>query len=220
MPTLAGNRGRMQATDSTAVFGSRGAHPVLRAGFRQAGCVQGITNIIKATGIVDGQVGRPPRIDFAEFYMHFGNIAPLVDVLAFSPGAYFRLSVNAKPTSVRARRSDLGLALPARPAWAPSQRSHVMRCIGIEKPADHALILRVMLLGFTLEELDAALAQCDRNFDSLFAKNEVLRSREEVRNDLQSSEGYVRVSDSRAHRFVCPFANSRHQVSGSRLRGT
>lgn len=118
MPTLAGNRGRMQATDSTAVFGSRGAHPVLRAGFRQAGCAQGITNIIKATGIVDGQVGRPPRIDFAEFYMHFGNIAPLVDVLDFFTGCLFsslgerkanqRAGTALRPWSDAPRASGLG----------------------------------------------------------------------------------------------------------------
>lgn len=95
-----------------------------------------------------------------------------------------------------------------------------MRCVRIEKPADHALVLCVMLLGFTLEEFNAALAQRDRDLDPLFPKDEVLRSRQKVRNDLQPSQGFVRVSDFRAHKVVCPFANNRHRVSGLRSPGT
>lgn len=62
-----------------------------------------------------------------------------------------------------------------------------MCCVRIEKPADQALVLRVVLFGLTLKEFDTALAQRDRNLDPLFAKNEVFRSRKKVRNDLQPS---------------------------------
>ena len=47
----------------------------------------------------------------------------------------------------------------------------------IEKPSDHALVLRVVLLSLTLEEVDAALAQCDSDLHSFFSKDKILRSR-------------------------------------------
>lgn len=95
-----------------------------------------------------------------------------------------------------------------------------MRCVRIEKPADHALILCVILLGFTLEEFNTPLAQRDRDLDPLFPKDEILRSRKKVRNDFHPSQGFVRISDFRAHKFVFPFANNQHQVSELRSRGT
>jgi hypothetical protein len=59
-----------------------------------------------------------------------------------------------------------------------------MRGVRIEKPADHALILRVMLLSLALEEFDAALAQRDRDFEPFFPKGEVLRTYGYVSGDL------------------------------------
>ncbi len=44
----------------------------------------------------------------------------------------------------------------------------MMLGIGVEKAADHALILRVVLRRLTLEKFDAPLAQCKRDFDALF----------------------------------------------------
>jgi len=59
--------------------------------------------------------------------------------------------------------------------------------VGVKKPPNHSLILRVVLPRLPFEEFNAALAQRDRNLDALIAEDEVLRSRKEVANDLQSS---------------------------------
>jgi len=56
--------------------------------------------------------------------------------------------------------------------------------IGIEKPPDHSLILRVVLPSLALEKLDATLAQGESDLDSLVPKGQVLRARKEVRNYL------------------------------------
>ena len=87
----------------------------------------------------------------------------------------------------------------------------MMLRIGIEEPTDHALILRTMLFSFALEELDATLRQGERNFDTLFIQNQVLRFRQKVRNDLQLSQGLVRVLDFRAHKFAFLCANNRRR---------
>ena len=81
--------------------------------------------------------------------------------------------------------------------------------IGVEEPPNHSLILRVVLPRLTLEEFDAALAQRDGDLDALISKDEVFRWREEVTNDLQSSERLISVSNFRAHRLPYPFASSR-----------
>lgn len=81
--------------------------------------------------------------------------------------------------------------------------------IGIEQPPDHTLVLRVMFPRFILEELDALFAQRDRDFNTFVPKNEFLRARQEVRNDLEVAEGFVRVFDFLAHKFSCLSASSR-----------
>lgn len=67
-----------------------------------------------------------------------------------------------------------------------------------------------MPLGFAFEELDAAFGKGNGDFYPLVAQYQVLRLGKKVRNDLQFSQGLVRVSDFRAHKFVCPFAYHRH----------
>lgn len=88
-----------------------------------------------------------------------------------------------------------------------------MLCIGVEQPPDHALVLSVMFPSLALEELDASLAQRDGDFDSFVPKDEFLRTRKEVRNDLEVSEGFVCVLDFLAHIFACLSANSRPRKS-------
>ena len=83
--------------------------------------------------------------------------------------------------------------------------------VGVKKPPNHSLILRVVLPRLPFEEFNAALAQRDRNLDALISEDEVLRSRKEVANDLQSSQRLIRVSDSRAHRLSYAFASNRRQ---------
>lgn len=90
-----------------------------------------------------------------------------------------------------------------------------MRRVGVKQPPDHALVLRVMFPSFTLEKLHASLAQGDGHFDSLISKDEFLRTREEVRNDLQVSERFVGVLDFLAHTLACLSANSRLRKSES-----
>jgi len=83
--------------------------------------------------------------------------------------------------------------------------------IGVEKPPNHSLILRIVLPRLPFEEFNAALAQRDRNLDALIPEDEVLRSRKEVPNDPQSPKRFIRVSDFRAHRLPFPFASSQRQ---------
>jgi hypothetical protein len=69
--------------------------------------------------------------------------------------------------------------------------------IGIKQPPDHALVLGIVLLRFALEELDAPLTQRDCDLDLFVPKNEVLGARQKIRDDLEVSEGFVRVSKMR-----------------------
>ena len=57
----------------------------------------------------------------------------------------------------------------------------MMLRIGVEQPPNHA--------GFILKEINASLAQRDGNFHSFISKDEFLRPRKEVRNDLEVSKG-------------------------------
>jgi hypothetical protein len=83
----------------------------------------------------------------------------------------------------------------------------------VEQPPDHPLVLCMMLPSLTFEKLDTALAQGKGDFDGFIPKDEVLRSRQEVRNDLEVSEGFVCVFDFLAHKFASLFASSRLQKS-------
>ena len=77
-----------------------------------------------------------------------------------------------------------------------------MLSIGVEKPPNHTLVLRVVLSRLVLEELHATLTQRDSNFDALFPENQVFRSRQEITNDLEVAERLVCVPDFLAHKFA------------------
>jgi hypothetical protein len=96
----------------------------------------------------------------------------------------------------------------------------MMLGIGVEKSPDHALVLSVMFAGFPLEELDTSLAQRDGHFDSFVPKDEFLWARQEIRNNLEVSEWFVRVFDFLAHRFACLSASNRLRKAESRRRET
>ncbi len=96
----------------------------------------------------------------------------------------------------------------------------MMLGIGVEQPPNHPLILRVVLLCLSLEEIDAALAQRDGDLDPFILEYEVLRTREKVSDDLGVSEGFARVFYFRAHKFVCLSASSLHQICELRRFGT
>lgn len=89
----------------------------------------------------------------------------------------------------------------------------MMRCIGVEQPPDHSLVLRVMFARLPLEELNASLAQRNGDFDAFIPKDEVFRSRKEIRNDLHVSERFVGVLDFLAHTFAYLSASTRLQKS-------
>jgi hypothetical protein len=55
--------------------------------------------------------------------------------------------------------------------------------ICVEQAANHSLVLGVVLPRFGLEEIDTTLAQRDGDLDTFVAKDELLRRRQEVRND-------------------------------------
>lgn len=90
----------------------------------------------------------------------------------------------------------------------------MMVCIRIQQAPDHALILRIVLLGLALEEFDAAFAQGNGDLDALIPEDKILRGREEIRNDLWIAEWFVRVPGSLAHRFASLFASILPRRSG------
>ncbi len=59
----------------------------------------------------------------------------------------------------------------------------MMLCVCIQQVTNHALILRIVFLSFTLEEVDASLAQGESNFHSILSECEVLWSRQKIRNN-------------------------------------
>ena len=86
--------------------------------------------------------------------------------------------------------------------------------IRIKQAPNHALVLRIVLPRFALEEFHAALAQRDGDLDSLVPKDKVFRVREKIRNDLEVSEGFVGVPDFLAHKFAFLCASSQRRRYG------
>ena len=89
----------------------------------------------------------------------------------------------------------------------------MMTRISIKQTADHALVLRAVLCGLSLEEFDAALRERDGHFYAFLAKSKVLRGREKVGNDLQFAQWFIGVSDFLGHRFSYLVASNRPQKS-------
>ena len=56
--------------------------------------------------------------------------------------------------------------------------------VQVQKSSDHLLVLRVMLSGFALEEINAVFAQANRDLDLLFAKSKFGRGGEKVPDDF------------------------------------
>ena len=84
--------------------------------------------------------------------------------------------------------------------------------IGVEQPPNHSLILGVVFLRLDLEKIDATLAQRNSDLDPFVLKNKILRTGKKVSDDPGVSDRFVRIFYFRAHKFVCPFANSLHQI--------
>lgn len=59
----------------------------------------------------------------------------------------------------------------------------MMKCISIQQPPDHPLVLGTVLCSLALEELDAALRQSYRYFYSLLTESKLFRGRQKIRND-------------------------------------
>ena len=94
-----------------------------------------------------------------------------------------------------------------------------MFSVGVEKPPDHSLILRIVLSCLALKKIDAPLAQGNSDLDAFISKDQVFRPGQEVGNDREVSEGLVRVIDFLAHKSVFLSANNRRQKYGLRHRG-
>jgi len=86
--------------------------------------------------------------------------------------------------------------------------------VGIEKTTNHALVLGVVFFRFALEELDAALAQGERDLHAFFAKDEVFGSRKKIRDHPGLAHGLIRIFDFRAHKCVYLFSSSQRQECG------
>lgn len=71
--------------------------------------------------------------------------------------------------------------------------------IGINKSANHALVLRIVFGCLGFEEINAFLAESNRNFHSLFSEREIRGGRQEVSDDF-GLEWFISVFDFRAHK--------------------
>ena len=89
----------------------------------------------------------------------------------------------------------------------------MMLCVDVKQAPDHALVLCMMFSGLALEEFNASFAQRDGDLYAFIPKDEVFRTRKEVRNDLEVAERFVGVFDFPAHTFVCLSASSRLRKS-------
>ena len=72
--------------------------------------------------------------------------------------------------------------------------------IRVEQATNHPLILCVASGSRGLEELDALLAERDRDLDIFVPKRQFLRRRKKVSDDLWISHWFIRVLDFPAHR--------------------
>src|SRR5574337_583936 len=71
--------------------------------------------------------------------------------------------------------------------------------IGINKSANHALVLRIVFGCLGFEEINTFLAKSNSNFHSLFSEREIRGRRQEVSNDF-GLEWFIGVFDFRAHK--------------------
>jgi hypothetical protein len=91
----------------------------------------------------------------------------------------------------------------------------MMLRVSVQKPADHALVLRIVSSRYGLEEFHTAFAQRNGDLDPLVPEDEILRARKKVRNDSWVSERFVRVSDFPAHICACLSASDGRKTSKS-----
>jgi hypothetical protein len=59
--------------------------------------------------------------------------------------------------------------------------------VRVEEPANHSLIRSVGAIGLGFKEVDAALAKRDRNLHPVVIQDELIRGRQEVIDDFNSS---------------------------------
>jgi hypothetical protein len=71
--------------------------------------------------------------------------------------------------------------------------------VRIEKPTNHALVLRMVPRCFGFEEIDTLLAQGQRDFYSLFAKSQLGRRRKKVWDNANLVQRFIGVIGFRAH---------------------
>ena len=83
--------------------------------------------------------------------------------------------------------------------------------VRIQQTPDHALILRAVFRCFRLEEIDASLAECERYLDTFFAKCEMGRRWQEIGDNLDLSNGLIRVNGFVVHKQLFLCAKSRRQ---------
>ena len=72
--------------------------------------------------------------------------------------------------------------------------------IRVEQAANHPLVLRIASGSSGLEEVDALLAERDRDLDVFVPERQFLRRRKKVLNDFWVAHRFIRVFDFRAHR--------------------
>ena len=86
--------------------------------------------------------------------------------------------------------------------------------VGVQQPANHLLVLRMMLFRLLLKKINAFLAQGYRHFYRVFLEDEFLWSRQEIRYNLQGADRFVSVFDFRAHKSAYLCASSPPRKSG------
>src|SRR5574337_1814178 len=97
--------------------------------------------------------------------------------------------------------------------WRLCVRVH----IGINKSANHALVLRMVFGCLGFEEINTFLTESNSNFHSLLSEREIRGRRQEVSNDF-GLEWFIGVFDFRTHKSPCLSASNRRRRYESRLR--
>ncbi len=87
----------------------------------------------------------------------------------------------------------------------------MMLCVGVKEATDHPLVLSVVFRRFLFKEVHTAFAQRQSDLHSLVPKHQIFGGGKEVWYHLGLTQGFICVSDFRAHRVAYPFANSRRQ---------
>ena len=92
--------------------------------------------------------------------------------------------------------------------------------VSIQQAANHLLVRDLGAGGVALEEIHTPFAKRDSDLHTVIAQHQLIRRRQEVLDDFESSEWFISVLSHALHRSSSLGASNRRQKSESRHRGT